>query len=297
MSRGPADQVALQQRQQEEFRRREDQWAEQVGSQIDQYLQRCLAPWQKAIENWSRTVTDLQTRTVALENSAVHDPAHAKEFFDAVDGYLKRSVAPVIAKITELQNRIDAIEKGAGTEIATKLAAGYCDKEIAKIALQLKELEFRPLDLAGISFIQSGEDPRDATIKVEGKTSTKEFPFKLPGFYFRGVFRETEVYEFGDTSIWGGSLWVAGRQTSAKPGSENSGWTLCTKAGARGKDATGWEDKVDALARRIDSLERAEKAARGERKAQGGPRDYGFEALRGVRDSKGIRSWRADDNE
>ncbi len=62
------------------------------------------------------------------------------------------------------------------------------------------------------------------------------FEFAFPVVLDRGVWKEGD-YENGDAVSWGGSLWIAQRDTSDKPDSPDSGWRLAVKRGRDGKDA------------------------------------------------------------
>lgn len=55
-----------------------------------------------------------------------------------------------------------------------------------------------------------------------------------PGPRWLGVWRAANEYTVGDLVTQGGGLWLAGRATSAKPGTPDSGWTLIVKAGSYG---------------------------------------------------------------
>lgn len=60
---------------------------------------------------------------------------------------------------------------------------------------------------------------------------------KLPVMLYRGVYREGESYERGDTVTWAGSLWHCDADTTAKPDAVGSkAWTLAAKRGRDGKD-------------------------------------------------------------
>lgn len=58
--------------------------------------------------------------------------------------------------------------------------------------------------------------------------------FRVPGIVDRGVYREGDAYEKGDGVTWGGSFWIAQKDTSAKP-ETNADWRLATKRGRDGK--------------------------------------------------------------
>lgn len=64
----------------------------------------------------------------------------------------------------------------------------------------------------------------------------KEFgAFILPTVIDRGVWKEGE-FKRGDAVTWGGSLWIAQKDTAGKPDTPDSGWRLSAKKGRDGKD-------------------------------------------------------------
>jgi hypothetical protein len=52
--------------------------------------------------------------------------------------------------------------------------------------------------------------------------------------FYRGVFQEGDDYPRGCATTWGGSMWFAVRDTSAKPGTDDS-WVLAVKRGRDGQ--------------------------------------------------------------
>ncbi len=90
--------------------------------------------------------------------------------------------------------------------------------------------------IAGISVEQQGE--RNFAINVVMTSGPKlAKSFKIPAQIYRDVYREEKEYERGDTVTYGGSQWtVIAEKTSAKPGSDNSGWRLSVKKGVDARD-------------------------------------------------------------
>ncbi len=90
-------------------------------------------------------------------------------------------------------------------------------------------------------------DDFDATLMDDGRTVLLSFgsgdtAFKvelgIPTMIYRGVFREGQTYEKGDTVTWGGSLWHCdANKTNAKPDASEKHWTLAAKRGRDGRDA------------------------------------------------------------
>lgn len=81
----------------------------------------------------------------------------------------------------------------------------------------------------------------DRTIELSFKRGEEEkaFTFKWPTPIDRGVYKASESYSTGDAVTWGGSLWIAQKETDAKPDTPDSGWRLAVKKGRDGKDARG----------------------------------------------------------
>lgn len=77
----------------------------------------------------------------------------------------------------------------------------------------------------------------DRTIELSFKRGDEEkaFTLKWPTVIYRGVYREQD-YAAGDAVTWGGSVWIAEKETSAKPDTPESGWKLAVKKGRDGKN-------------------------------------------------------------
>lgn len=72
-----------------------------------------------------------------------------------------------------------------------------------------------------------------STTYTSGKTFTRHIKSPFP--VYRGVWREQQ-YERGDSVTFGGSQFIANRDTSAKPETEDCGWQLAVKRGRDGKE-------------------------------------------------------------
>lgn len=66
---------------------------------------------------------------------------------------------------------------------------------------------------------------------------------RLPAMIYRGVLRDGESYEQGDTVTWGGSLWHCNEPTAEKPLEGGKAWTLAAKRGRDGKEGAPGESK------------------------------------------------------
>lgn len=84
------------------------------------------------------------------------------------------------------------------------------------------------------------QDGRTVVFGFERGALKQSFEIAFPVVLDRGVYREGQTYEQGDAVTWGGSLWIAQRDTSAKPETDGD-WRLAVKRGRDGKDATPTE--------------------------------------------------------
>lgn len=76
---------------------------------------------------------------------------------------------------------------------------------------------------------------KTVTLKFTKGETVKEFPFVMPIVIDRGVYREACEYKAGDAVTWGGSIWIAQKNTAAKPDT-GADWRLSVKRGRDGKD-------------------------------------------------------------
>lgn len=81
---------------------------------------------------------------------------------------------------------------------------------------------------------------RSFTLKFVRGDKVKTFgAFKVPAQIYRGVYDEARRYELGDVVTWGGSMWHARKDTTAKPGQANEdsrgSWVMSVRKGSEGK--------------------------------------------------------------
>ena len=85
-----------------------------------------------------------------------------------------------------------------------------------------------------MSIEQTGE--RQATLKFVRGEQVKTFALTVPAVIDRGVFKEGQAYTLGDAVTFGGSLWIAQKDTTDKPDGPDTGWRLAVKKGRDGRD-------------------------------------------------------------
>ena len=90
--------------------------------------------------------------------------------------------------------------------------------------------------------VEPSEDLRTLSIRLTHTDGeVVERTLRSPSLVYRGVFREGgddgSGYQGGDAVTFGGSLWVALRATTSKPGEGSPDWRLAVKKGRDGRDA------------------------------------------------------------
>ena len=86
--------------------------------------------------------------------------------------------------------------------------------------------------------VEPSDDLRTLSIRVTHTDGeVVERTLRSPSLLYRGVFREGDQYDGGDAVTYGGSLWVALRATTTKPGDGSPDWRLAVKKGRDGRDA------------------------------------------------------------
>jgi hypothetical protein len=96
----------------------------------------------------------------------------------------------------------------------------------------------RGADGLGFDDLQITHDgERTFTFKMIRGKEVKEDSFVIPCMIYRSVWREQPTgYQRGDVVTWGGSTWVALKDTTEKPDSGGASWQLAVKKGRDGRD-------------------------------------------------------------
>lgn len=87
-----------------------------------------------------------------------------------------------------------------------------------------------------------GFDDLEATYDEHGRMSLSFTrgevvkTFRVPGLLDRGVYKDGEHYLKGDGVSWGGSFFIAQKDTDTKPGEGRAEWRLAVKRGREGRE-------------------------------------------------------------
>lgn len=84
--------------------------------------------------------------------------------------------------------------------------------------------------------VELDQDGRTLIVRLIKDDIAFRHEIVLPHVLDQGVYRDGQSYVRGDGVTWGGSFWIAQRETSSKPDTPDSGWRLAVKRGRDGKD-------------------------------------------------------------
>jgi integrin beta 3 len=117
--------------------------------------------------------------------------------------------------------------------MAISLAMRAID-EVRTLAARPEPRAVDRMSFDDISIDYDGE--RSLVFKFVKNNETKELSVHLPIPIYRGVYRDNESYKKGDTTTWGGSIYIAQEDTDKHPRDGNGiYWKLAVKAGRDGR--------------------------------------------------------------
>lgn len=202
----------------------------------------------------------------AMVAEAVADLPPAKDGRDATPEQIAAAVEKVLATwerpkdgasvtIEDLRPVVDqAVEKAVAALPVQKDGVGLADALIDRdggLVLTLTDGTLKALgvvvgkdgepgaagtDGLGFDDLDVVDDGMGFVLRFSRGDQVKEFRVAKPTLAdcYRGVWREG-AHKAGDAVTWGGSLWIAQRDTEAKPETDDS-WRLAVKKGRDGKD-------------------------------------------------------------
>lgn len=210
----------------------------------------------------SVSVDDVRPIVDELVKAAVSEIPAPKDGKDGADGEAGKSVSvddvlPFIdQKIEERVAKIELPEKGKDGDDGRDAAAinilpeidfnksyprgTYASHNGGMWCSHSKTVNERGWDciVNGIADIdiKLDSDRQVSVVHTDSRGVKTEKTFSIPSMVYRGVWRDGDSYEKGDTVTWAGSLWHCDENTKEKPGTvkDSKSWTLAAK---KGRDA------------------------------------------------------------
>ena len=115
-----------------------------------------------------------------------------------------------------------------------ELSVTYSDGTVEKAGPVKGEKGEPGADGLGFEDMEETLDGREVVRTYRRGDEVKEFRFRLPIPEYKGAYREGAAYEKNDMITYGGSTWIAMKDTSGKP-EKSPDWKLCAKRGRDGK--------------------------------------------------------------
>lgn len=224
-----------------------EEFKKSVGQQIEEEkLWQWLAP--KIPEPMARTeIEAIANDAVKAAISSFPTPQDGKSI--TVDDVAPMIAAEVEKRVSELpkpKDGKDGIDGKDGLDVSDlfraeggKLIAVMSDGRTKDLGVFVgKDGEPGKDGQDGVGFDDlsaSYDGEKTITIRFSKGDRVKEFDFAMPVVIDRGVFKDGSEYKAGDGVTWGGSFWIAQKDTGAKPDT-GSDWRLSVKRGRDGKD-------------------------------------------------------------
>ncbi|WP_085043854.1 hypothetical protein [Ensifer aridi] len=155
---------------------------------------------------------------------------------------VKAQLDPMAARIAELEKRL-----AEARSVPVSVAGALIDRT-GSLVLTMSDGTTKDLGpivgrdgdpgkdgLGFDDFDVSYDGEKTVTLKFTQGERVKEFAFTMPVVIDRGVYRDGSQYKAGDGVTWGGSFWIAQKDTSAKPDAGDD-WRLSVKRGRDGKN-------------------------------------------------------------
>lgn len=170
---------------------------------------------------------------------------------DAIRAFIEEAVDKAVAALPEAKDGVGlagafitrggtltlTLTDGSTRDLGQVVGA---DADMAAIEAAIKTMvDAIPRPRNGVDAV--GFDDMDLVLNEEGAflnfaRGEKVKSFRLPIVIDRGVFKEGSNYHKGDGVTWGGSFWIAQKDTKDKPDAGGDGWRLAVKKGRDGKD-------------------------------------------------------------
>lgn len=167
----------------------------------------------------------------------------AKAFGLELAAIVKAQLDPMAARIAELEKRLAEAE---GRPAPVSVAGALIDRT-GSLVITMSDGSTKSIgpvvgkdgdpgnDGLGFDDLDAAYDgEKTITLTFMRGERVKEFAFTMPVVIDRGVYRDGSEYKAGDGVTWGGSFWIAQKDTSAKPDAGDD-WRLSVKRGRDGK--------------------------------------------------------------
>lgn len=245
------------------------EFGKQIGALVREVAAKAVAAVAERVESLERKLAALPSPEKGDKGDAGDkgDPGPKGDKGDPGERGASVTAAEVLPALRdELRQAIAAMptpKNGASVSIEDVMPAleraleGYVARWALDFERRAQETLQRAVDR--LPAPKNGEDGKngfslddfDAQLADDGRTLVLTFQhgdepairreLAIPALIDRGVYREGEAYRKGDGTTWGGSYWIAQRDTSAKPDASDD-WRLAVRKGRDGKNGERGRD-------------------------------------------------------
>jgi hypothetical protein len=196
---------------------------------------------------------EIKTLTVRLAEIEARAPAQGEPGKDADPALIADAVERAVAAIPPAADAVgvagavidrsgnlvltlsNGTQRDLGRVVGTDADEDRIERQITEAVAALpKPRDGFSLDNFDTKLLEDGR-----TLRMSFSSGDDEYVHEMhfPVVLYRDVYVEGQEYAAGDAVTWGGSLWIAQRDTSGKPDGADSGFRLAVKRGRDGKDA------------------------------------------------------------
>lgn len=224
-----------------------------IGLMIGEKVEAAVAQLPPAEEGKSVTVEDvrplLEEMVAALPPPEPGKSVTVEELAPLVEATVEKAVAALPVRdpvglagalIDREGHLVVTLSDGATKALGRVVGTNGADVDMDVVRSTIKDaVEALPkprdgIDGVGFDDMDLVEEDGDLFLRFTRGEVVKDF--LLPVTTDRGVWVE-KTYRKGAGVSWGGSYWIAQRETSAKPETPDSGWRLAVKKGRNGPSA------------------------------------------------------------
>lgn len=201
-------------------------YGEGIVEIVKGYVERELAPIKAENDSLKARIAELEARPLP-EKGEKGDPGEAgKDGRDGADGLAGKDAAGIVQALKDSGELVLTLSDGNLIRTGIRDGEKGLDGQNGKDGIDLTSFDAIVLD-----------DDRTIELKFAAGDEERVASFKWPTQLYRGVFKEGQEYDRGDTVTWGGCQWHCDEPTKDKP--EKGPWTKCVNKGRDGKDARG----------------------------------------------------------
>lgn len=202
------------------------QLGETIAAQVKAYLEREVAPLKAENAELKERIAALEARPAPEKGEPGEKGADGKDGRDGADGQNGKDGAGVVDGFVSRDGHLIAtLSDGTTRDFGEIIGKDGSPGKDGRDGFGFDDME-----------VNVADDDRTIELGFRRGEDLKVFAIKWPTVIYRGIYHAGQDYAAGDAITWGGSLWIAEKDTNAKPDTPDCGWKLAARKGRDGKN-------------------------------------------------------------